>query len=233
MSNLNQPIRSVEDGTRYAPKSKPSGTSENSKSDLLTPSVLPAIQAVLEDSCALVSIANQITLDDFYFLNPGVDDTCSNLWVDASYCVKPVGNIETYPGYPVIMPETSFTRPPISTVQPTEVPLPTLLPFAPGTDEDCHLYTYVFEDEDWDLDKCEIVARGSRITVDDFMKWNPSLSEDSCLLQPGLQYCVAKTEIGMYELQETKDKHISLLHFVEGIEFPVIYPSGLAEIHDA
>ena len=172
-------------------------TPENFESGPLTPPVLPNIQVVLEDSCALVSVANQITLADFYFLNPGVDDTCSNLWLDASYCVKPVGNIETYPGYPVTVPETSFTRPPISTVQPTEVPLPTMRPFAPGTDEDCYGYISVFENEEWGLDKCEITAMASRITVDDLMKWNPSLSEDSCLLQPGFRYCIAKTQIGM------------------------------------
>jgi LysM repeat protein len=60
------------------------------------------------DTCASISVAFTITLDDFYFLNPNVDNKCSNLWLNTSYCVKLVGNILNHPNYPVEVPSTSF-----------------------------------------------------------------------------------------------------------------------------
>jgi hypothetical protein len=82
-----------------------------------------------------------VTLDDFYFLNPNVDNKCSNLWLDAPYCVKPVGDIQTYPNYPVEVRSTSFPR----ATEPTQEPMqsfapPELNPHAPDTVDDCDDY---------------------------------------------------------------------------------------------
>lgn len=51
------------------------------------------------DSCASISLANGISLSNFYFLNPTINSTCGNLWTNYAYCVEAVGNIETYSGY--------------------------------------------------------------------------------------------------------------------------------------
>jgi hypothetical protein len=40
-----------------------------------------------------------ISLSNFYFLNPMINSTCGNLWLNTYYCVEAVGNIATYPGY--------------------------------------------------------------------------------------------------------------------------------------
>ena len=54
---------------------------------------------VAGDSCALISQREDISLPDFYFLNPEINSTCGNLFLGYSYCVQAVGNINTYPGY--------------------------------------------------------------------------------------------------------------------------------------
>ncbi|KAF7533180.1 hypothetical protein G7054_g7329 [Neopestalotiopsis clavispora] len=48
------------------------------------------------DTCASILIAVGLPLADFYFLNPIIDSTCSNLWLGTAYCVRPVGSIFTY-----------------------------------------------------------------------------------------------------------------------------------------
>ncbi|KAH6637091.1 hypothetical protein F5144DRAFT_629038 [Chaetomium tenue] len=65
-----------------------------------------------------------------------------NLWLGYAYCVKVVGNIQTYPGYPVVVPSTIFTWPPVATETsaPPVFDLPALNPRAPGTADGCDSY---------------------------------------------------------------------------------------------
>ena len=49
--------------------------------------------------CALITIQQTISLQDFYFLNPGINSTCGNLILGESYCIQTVGDIASYPGY--------------------------------------------------------------------------------------------------------------------------------------
>lgn len=52
------------------------------------------------DYCSYITVQQGISLKDFYFLNPEINSTdCSNLLLGYSYCVAPVGDISTYPGY--------------------------------------------------------------------------------------------------------------------------------------
>ena len=52
------------------------------------------------DYCSYITVQQSISLKDFYFLNPEINSTdCSNLLLGYSYCVAPVGDISTYPGY--------------------------------------------------------------------------------------------------------------------------------------
>lgn len=52
------------------------------------------------DYCESVSIRESIALRDFYFLNPSINEQCTNLLLDIAYCVAAVGDINTYPSYP-------------------------------------------------------------------------------------------------------------------------------------
>lgn len=56
------------------------------------------------DYCALVTVQQRISLQDFYFLNAGINSTCGNLVLGDSYCVQAVGDIASYPGYGYISP---------------------------------------------------------------------------------------------------------------------------------
>ncbi|KAM3427181.1 hypothetical protein MY4824_009598 [Beauveria thailandica] len=153
------------------------------------------------DTCASISLAFSISLDDLYFLNAGVDNkTCSNLWLGYSYCVKPVGNIETYPDYPVTMPSTTFAKPPPET--PSPIPSfdpPALLPRASGTIDGCDFYKNAYPDSitsnNADLNSCRIWASFSDITLTQLVRWNPSLKhDDDCFVSSQYSYCVLKQD---------------------------------------
>ncbi|SMR60144.1 unnamed protein product [Zymoseptoria tritici ST99CH_3D1] len=51
------------------------------------------------DTCATLSLSNSISLSDLQFLNPTLDQNCTTLVLDLAYCVRPVGDIATYPTY--------------------------------------------------------------------------------------------------------------------------------------
>jgi LysM repeat protein len=153
-----------------------------------------------DDTCASISLAFGITLADFYFLNSQVDKTrCGNLWLGYAYCVKAVGNIQTYPDYPVVVPSTSFTRPPPAnkTTFPAFDP-PPLNPRAPGTVDGCDRYENGFSERvtarDPDANSCARWASMADVLVAQLRRWNPSLEEDDCVLLAEFSYCTVKAD---------------------------------------
>ncbi|KAM5353570.1 hypothetical protein ACJ41O_000220 [Fusarium nematophilum] len=50
-------------------------------------------------TCGRLAVNFGITLQDLYFLNPSIDEGCSNLLAKSAYYVHPIGNICTYSGY--------------------------------------------------------------------------------------------------------------------------------------
>lgn len=56
--------------------------------------------AKLDDYYNLITMKFGIFLSAFRFLDSAVNENCTNLYADESYCVKPVGDINTYPGKP-------------------------------------------------------------------------------------------------------------------------------------
>lgn len=153
--------------------------------------------------CAQLANDNSITLDDLFFLNPDLDQGCTTLQLGVGYCVKPVGDITAYPGYPTKQPSIVFTRP--TTTFP--VPEPTTLPHAPGTDSSCRHYVNYF-DYSFLVDKlgsipgldeinlCTSITGRYNVYMENFLKWNPSLDSNNCRLQAGYSYCVDKEGTG-------------------------------------
>ncbi|MCJ1456788.1 hypothetical protein MMC28_007153 [Mycoblastus sanguinarius] len=154
------------------------------------------------DTCGLVSVANYLSLSDFYFLNPEIYANCSNLDLRVAYCVEPVSDISTYPGYTMTSGVPTITVAPVSfafvnTAITTPTPqsgfhyAPSYLPKAPGTLSNCYAYHNhnVCREND-----CSYIAFLSNITTDQLIKWNPSLSSNlsSCSLQSGYSYCTAQ-----------------------------------------
>jgi LysM repeat protein len=166
------------------------------------------------DTCASISVSFMITLADFYFLNPHVDNKCSNLWLDTSYCVKPVGNIQTYPNYPVEVPSTSFPRP----TEPTQEPVPSfappeLNPRAPDTVADCDEYMSAWPQDiiaatpEWN--SCDYWVSVADVSVVQLLRWNPSLKKDDCIFLEQYSYCVLKRADMNGECSFHKILHIS------------------------
>lgn len=155
-------------------------------------------KVVKDEYCAKIAQDNDLSLDDFYFLNPSVDTECRALLLGTAYCVRPVGDITTYTSYPSHPPPTSFTRPPTSTYT---VPQTTQSPQAPGSQDKCTLYINYFDSSDLvsqyggndvleRANRCSTLAGKYHFSIEDFVKWNPSLDAKDCRLKPGFSYCV-------------------------------------------
>lgn len=146
-----------------------------------------------DEDCSTISLKYAISLSDFYFLNPQVDSTCSNLWTKTSYCVSAVGNIATYSGYPVTTASYTFTKPASTTYTPTPIATAALQPTAAGTISGCKTYENAFGnnvDNQTYLNGCAGWAVVADVTVDDLVRWNPSLSSTNCVFEPGYSYCL-------------------------------------------
>ncbi|KAL4862529.1 hypothetical protein BDV12DRAFT_190368 [Aspergillus spectabilis] len=167
--------------------------------------------------CGTVTAEFEITLADFLFLNPQVWEDCTNLWVDYYYCVRPVGYINTYPGYGGNPTTDSFEQTP-STPLP-ENPLANysssepVFPIANGTRRDCYEYIVFDNVTEIEAPDCWTLA----VIVGEIILWNPSLGENTtsggtpstigtngqtltvtatdygypCTLGEGTSYCVA------------------------------------------
>ncbi|OGE53422.1 hypothetical protein PENARI_c008G09124 [Penicillium arizonense] len=160
-------------------------------------------EVVTDEDCSTISLKYAISLSDFYFLNPQVDSTCSNLWANTSYCVQAVGNIATYSGYPVTTVSYTFTKPASTTYTPTPIATATLQPTASGTIGGCSAYQNAFGSNVANvtyLNACDGWAVVNDVTVDELLRWNPSLSSENCVFEAGYSYCVDAGETTTSEL---------------------------------
>ena len=165
----------------------------------------PIRQVVEGDYCGKLTLDLGITMEDLLFLNSGLNEDCTNLQLKVAYCVSPVGDITTYPGY-TGGPSTSFPRPPTATTT-FHMPTETLNPKAPGTIDDCSeyanhyntsKYTEYFTYQPWieERNSCHTIAGKYQVSIADLISWNPSLKEGDCKLAEGYSYCVKKEENG-------------------------------------
>ena len=159
---------------------------------------------------------NSISLKDFYFLNPEINTQCSNLILDVAYCVQPIGNIQTYSGYPTttnFITLTSNTYTTTTFTAPPKLPLPSatstsLLPHASGTVANCFVYknyrdipAIVDQSQSGNLalftnfiNTCDYIRSTWAVALEDLITWNPSLNAVNCTMQPGFSYCVLQDE---------------------------------------
>ncbi|KAK4932066.1 hypothetical protein LTR66_015998 [Elasticomyces elasticus] len=151
------------------------------------------------DTCAKVSIAQSISLSDFYFLNPEIDANCTNLELGEAYCVKPVGSLTSYANYtitgflPITVTPATFSS--VNTDIPTTTSYPGFvytepaqLPTAPDTVSGC--YEYANPSNNTVL--CRDLATDYEISMDQLVEWNPSLTNNvsTCTLTMTYSYCV-------------------------------------------
>ncbi|KAF1988221.1 carbohydrate-binding module family 50 protein [Aulographum hederae CBS 113979] len=159
------------------------------------------------DSCATITTKFNVELKDFLFLNPGVDQNCTQLWKNYNYCVQPVGDITTYPGYSASSTSIQF-RPESLTPLPWDYSIAsnqanrTIIPIADQSRRDCWSYFWVNSPHRSTF-SCWDVADWSEISLEQFLMWNPSLDQkapnatadstqdDGCRLEPSVSYCNA------------------------------------------
>ncbi|KAA8895206.1 hypothetical protein FN846DRAFT_818519 [Sphaerosporella brunnea] len=151
------------------------------------------------DYCALITTKNQISLADFYFLNPMLDANCTNLWNATSYCVLPVGDISTYPGYAgttTLAPiaTSSFinyqdlptaTRP-VVTLDPT----PFAYPLANNSRKDCTTYY----DNDQGNQSCVFLSLHYDVSLFEIVLWNQDLGNATALSETAFEPCSLTNE---------------------------------------
>ncbi|KXJ87067.1 hypothetical protein Micbo1qcDRAFT_185706 [Microdochium bolleyi] len=158
------------------------------------------------DYCNLVTLKFAISLPDFLFLNTGINSNCTNLFARESYCVQPVGDINTYPGRPgfvsiTIDPSASFTGVPFTMLPNATMtldPRPSKTPVAEGVRDDCVFY---FKGEDYQFtpdefgfwrSNCEIAAAVYNVDFDNFAAWNSlatNVTDPACVFEVGKRYC--------------------------------------------
>ncbi|KAJ8123756.1 hypothetical protein ONZ43_g361 [Nemania bipapillata] len=158
-----------------------------------------------DEYCNLIVLHFGISLQDFQFLNPDINENCTNLYAYESYCILPVGDINTYPGRP-----GATTAPPTTTLPFTSIvsldaivttaPIvtSTALPLAADSREDCARFfdgqQILGEDISTTSYKnaCEFAAAVWAISVDDLVQWNPDLgnvTNGECNMMPDVRYC--------------------------------------------
>ncbi|KAJ5136402.1 hypothetical protein N7448_004956 [Penicillium atrosanguineum] len=164
------------------------------------------------DDCAKVSLAQSISLTDFYFLNPEIDANYTNLQLDEAYCVKAVGSITSYPNYTVTgvllitITPVNFTY--VNTAIPTATSDPgyeytgtPLLPTASGTISGC----YDYENPSNYTSQCVDMAAGYGISMKQLVAWNLSLENNAstCNLNMANSYCILRYENSTASTEDT------------------------------
>ncbi|KAF2000138.1 hypothetical protein P154DRAFT_412945, partial [Amniculicola lignicola CBS 123094] len=152
------------------------------------------------DECCSLSLPFSISVDDFYFLNPQVDRDCSNLWLETSHCVRPVGKIPTYPAYLMSTPGTIFPKPTPELISRSYPPVvtPSLSVTVTGTVSGCLFYMSASKESIGSVvdlsvsNPCSAWVIWADVTVEDLFMWNPGLSKGNCVLQAGKSYCILK-----------------------------------------
>lgn len=164
---------------------------------------------VVGEYCNLLSLKYGISLEDFITLNPAINENCTNLFAEESYCVKAVGDINTYPGRPgytstvaattttAAGPTTPFSLLPDSTMTPYERNN-SQSPLADRTRQDCSTYFEGSMFSNVTLTEgssyssiCALAADIFFAELESFGLWNPSLnvSLPECAFALDKSYC--------------------------------------------
>ncbi|KAJ5338650.1 hypothetical protein N7452_005378 [Penicillium brevicompactum] len=150
------------------------------------------------ETCDTIVQKFPISRDNFLILNPGLNHNCTNFIAGRSYCVKPVEDMDNYPGAPGYMPSVSkvpWGDLPDATYTP--INNPDKRPIAPGTlskgesfvDGRDLQYNYA------DYSDCQVAVAFWDISKADLLQWNPSLEKrkgnsTSCSFSKEYRYCM-------------------------------------------
>ncbi|KAK0641333.1 hypothetical protein B0T16DRAFT_419663 [Cercophora newfieldiana] len=102
------------------------------------------------ETCETVLSKNSITIAQLYAWNPSVGSNCAGLWAEVNVCVSIVGHTPTAPGNGIQTPT----------------------PFQPGMVTNCKTFHFV------DGQTCQNIFDKYKITLANFVKWNPQVGNN-------------------------------------------------------
>jgi hypothetical protein len=127
-------------------------------------------------SCGSVLSSQKISLEDLYKWNPSVNSDCSGMWAEVNVCVGVVGGTTASPTKaPTTTTTTTSAGNGIQTPQPTQ----------PGMVTNCNKFHYIDAGV-----VCSQVISYQKITLQDFVKWNPTVGSDCTGMQAKVNVCV-------------------------------------------
>jgi hypothetical protein len=121
--------------------------------------------------CSQITSYQKISLADFVKWNPTVRDDCSGMWAEVNVCVGVIGG------------STTTTRPTTTTTAGNGVQTPQ--PTQPGMVTNCAKFHYVDAGV-----VCSQITSYQKISLADFVKWNPTVGSDCSRMQAGVNVCV-------------------------------------------
>ncbi|KAI8944635.1 hypothetical protein F4801DRAFT_571068 [Xylaria longipes] len=124
-------------------------------------------KVVSGDTCSDLSVANGISLADFYSWNPDVGSTCALLILDYYVCVGTIGGSTP----------TTTTSPGNGIATPT--------PTQTGMTKSCNKFHKVVSG-----DSCSDLATSNGISLSDFYSWNPDVGSTCALLILDYYVCI-------------------------------------------
>jgi hypothetical protein len=123
-------------------------------------------------TCSQVTSYQKITQADLVSWNPTVLDDCSGLWGGVHVCVGVLGGHVT---------TISKSPTPTSAGNGDQTPQPT----QPGMISNCGKFHWVAQGV-----TCNQIVTFQRISLTDFVKWNPTVGSDCRSMQSGVNVCV-------------------------------------------
>ncbi|KAH7239551.1 hypothetical protein BKA59DRAFT_532470 [Fusarium tricinctum] len=126
-------------------------------------------------TCQGIINYNKISLADFIKWNPAVGKDCSGLWKDTNACVGVIGSTPS--------PTTAVKSSPTITTPANGIKTPS--PIQDGMVSNCNKSHFIK-----DTTTCQGIVDYNKITLTDFIKWNPAVGKDCSGLWKGTNACV-------------------------------------------
>ncbi|KAH7260827.1 uncharacterized protein BKA55DRAFT_504394, partial [Fusarium redolens] len=127
-------------------------------------------------TCQGILNYDKISLADFVKWNPAVGKDCSNLWKGTSACVGVIG-------FTPSLTTTTKPKPAATTTKGNGITTPT--PIQDGMVSNCNKFHFVQS-----TTTCQGILNYNKITLADFVKWNPGVGKDCGGLWKGTNACV-------------------------------------------
>ncbi|KAK2035449.1 hypothetical protein LX32DRAFT_700234, partial [Colletotrichum zoysiae] len=127
-------------------------------------------------SCSQVLGSQQITLADFAQWNPAVGSECTGMWAEVNVCVGVIGGNT---------PPSTTAKPPATTTAPAGNGVQTPQPTQPGMVADCNKFHWIAQGV-----SCGQVISYQKISLADFVRWNPTVGNDCTGMWADVNVCV-------------------------------------------